>query len=470
MSTIREEIAATLAADPREEGRRAARMPLSVVIDYVAPTIGIGFMFLLVNLYLMSFATDVLLIAPAAMGTIFGVSRLWDAVSDPVAGYWSDRTNTRFGRRRPWLIAAILPVGIAYTLLWSPPAALSGGALIAWTALGVFGFYSAMTIFIVPHTALGAELTDDTHDRTRIFAFRHVGWTLGSLLAVGGLYRLTTIDDPRGGAFTLAVTVAVVTGLSLIWAAVRLRERPEYQGRGATSPLAASKDVWANPHARLLLVVYLIENLGGATIAILTPYVGKYVLHTPEQTSFYILVYMVASLVFVPIWLPLGRRFGKKRLWVASMMLTSFAFGGMFFLSEGTVTLIYVMAGLAGFSSGCGAMMAPSIQADVIDYDEYLTGQRKEGAYFAAWNFVFKTATGVTLMLTGFVLQFAGFVPNEVQSESAEFAIRALYSLFPLACYGIGTLIFLRFKLDEKEHARIRKILDERAAAGATAR
>jgi GPH family glycoside/pentoside/hexuronide:cation symporter len=233
--------------------------------------------------------------------------------------------------------------------------------------------------------------------------------------------------------------------------------------------MAASRDVWANPHARLLLVVYLIENLGAATIAILTPYVGKYVVHTPEQTSFYILTYMVASLVFVPIWMPLARRFGKKRLWVASMLLTAFAFGGMFFLSKGTVTLIYVMAALAGFSASGGAVIAPSIQADVIDYDEYLTGERKEGAYFAAWNFVFKTATGVTLMLTGFVLQLAGFAPNEEQGPNAEFAIRALYSLFPLGCYLIGTVIFLRFRLDEKEHARIRRILDERAAETAPA-
>ena len=110
-------------------------------------------------------------------------------------------------------------------------------------------------------------------------------------------------------------------------------------------------------------------------------------------------------------------------------------------------------------------MIGPSVQADVIDFDEYQTGQRKEGAYFAAWNFVFKLATGVTLMLTGFVLQAVDFVPNQAQTESARLAIKALYSLFPLICYSLGTLLFLRFKFDEKEHRRIRAVLDERAAA-----
>ena len=462
MSSVQEEIEAPPRMMPVEGAAESERLPLGMVTTYVLPTLGVGFMFLLVNLYLMSFATDVLLIAPAAMGAIFGLSRLWDAVSDPVAGYLSDRTQTRFGRRRPWLVASIVPIGLAYVLVWSPPASLSGSTLVAWMAVGVLGFYSAMTIFIVPHTALGAELTNDTHDRTRIFGLRHIGWTLGSLLAVGGLYRLTTSEAPRQAAFELAIVVAVVTGGSLLYAAARLRERPEYQGRGGAKPLAAMRDVWANPHARLLLVVYLVESLGGATIAILTPYVGKYVLKTPEQTSFYILVYMVASIAFVPIWLPLARRFGKKPLWVTSMLLTSVGFGGMFFLTEGATTLMYSMAALAGFAAGCGAMVAPSIQADVIDYDEYLTGERKEGAYFAAWNFVFKSATGITLMLTGFVLQFAGFVPNQEQAESAEFAIRSLYSLFPLTCYLIGTGVFLRFGLDEAEHLRIRRVLDER--------
>ena len=107
-------------------------------------------------------------------------------------------------------------------------------------------------------------------------------------------------------------------------------------------------------------------------------------------------------------------------------------------------------------------MVGPSIQADVIDFDEHQTGQRKEGAYFAAWNFVFKSASGLTLMLTGWVLQFSGFVPNAEQTESARFWMLALYSLFPLVCYVIGTALFTSFSLDEAEHRRIRAELDAR--------
>ncbi|HIC34842.1 MAG TPA: hypothetical protein EYO78_08550, partial [Gammaproteobacteria bacterium] len=153
-----------------------------------------------------------------------------------------------------------------------------------------------------------------------------------------------------------------------------------------------------------------------------------------------------------------------------SMLLTGVSFGGMFvlpFLDTVDVRLItmIVLAIFAGFAAGCGGTISASIQGDVIDYDEYVTGERKEGTYFAAWNFVYKCAMGVMLMLTGFVLQAAGFVPNEVQSMQTQIAIVSLYSLFPLVCYAIGAMLFRRFKLNEQAYAEIRSVLDARRAS-----
>ena len=201
------------------------RLRLAVILDYTAPTVGIGFMFLLVNLYLMKFSTDVLLIAPGAMGLIFGFSRIWDALSDPVAGYLSDRTHTRLGRRRPWILAGSVPIAGVFVLLWSPPASLAGAGLVGWMAAMVFGFYTAMTIFIVPHTSLGAELTDSYHDRTRIFGVRHITWTIGSALALVGMWMLIEASDPRATALQVSLLVAGFTVALLLWAVVRLREQ-----------------------------------------------------------------------------------------------------------------------------------------------------------------------------------------------------------------------------------------------------
>jgi len=442
----------------------AKRLALTTILSFCAPTFGVGFMFFLVGLYMTPFATDVLLISPGAMGAIFLISRLWDAISDPIAGFLSDRTRSSLGRRRPWIAASVIPICGMYVMMWSPPEDLQGNVLVVWMALGVIGFYTAMTIFIVPHTALGAELTDAYHDRTRIFGFRHVIWTLGTIAAVGGMQLIINADAARQVARQSSLVVSAVTAILLVTAVAVLRERKEFQGRGGKNPLHSFRDVWRNHHARLLLVIFLIENLGSATIGVLTFYVAKYVIMRPDLTGYFIFAYMGASIVFIGIWLPLSRRFGKKRLWVTSMLLTASAFGGMFFLEEGRILLISVLAVLGGTAAGCGAMIGPSIQADVIDYDEYKTGQRKEGAYFAAWNFVFKSATGITIMVTLSVLELVGFEPNIEQSDEVKFAIVALYSLAPLACYLVGAFLLSSFSLDETEHTRIRRVLDARAS------
>jgi GPH family glycoside/pentoside/hexuronide:cation symporter len=445
----------------------AARLPRSVIAFYTLPTFGTGYMFLLIALYLMKFATDVLSIAPAAMGTIFGLARIWDAVTDPVAGYLSDRTQHAAGRRRPWMFASAFLLAGAFLMCFSPPASLAGPWLVGWMAVAVFGFYTATTVLLMPHLSLGAELTDDYHERSRLFGIRHVTWTLGSTLALVGMSLLIRAEQAgelasRAMAFRQALVAGGITTVLILLTVARLRERPDFRGRGSKHPYRAARDIWANPHSRLLLIVTLIENLGAATIGILTLYISEYVVGTPQLAPLFILSYMVPSFASVPLWIPLSRRVGKKNLWMFSMLLTAFSFGGMFFLREGSVVLISVLAFTAGLAAGCGGTVSPSIQADVIDYDEYQTGERKEGAYYAAWNLVFKASSGLTLMLTGFVLELSGFVPRQEQTETVKLALRSLYALYPMVCFLIGAALFLRFQLDELEHDRIRAVLEER--------
>jgi GPH family glycoside/pentoside/hexuronide:cation symporter len=358
---------------------------------------------------------------------------------------------------------------VSFVIAFAPPDGLSGAWLVTWMAVGVFGFYSAMTLFIVPHLSLGAELTPDYHDRSRIFGVRHATWTVGSILSLGAMAALIAaeqrgVDAARDMARNLGWLAALCTGVLLLVAGFRLRERAEFQGRGSEHPLRAFADVWANPHARLLLAVTLIENLGAATIGILTLYVMEYVVGDPTFAPLAILCYMIPSVASVPLWIPLSRRFGKKNLWMFSMLLTALVFGGFWFVGEGDVWLVCGLAVLAGVAAGCGGTVSPSVQTDVIDYDEYRTGERKEGAYFAAWNFVFKASFGVTLMLTGYVLQFSGFEPNVEQTDTVKRALIGMYSIYPMVCYLIGTLLFARFSLNEAEHREIRAALDARAA------
>jgi len=441
---------------------------------YGAPAIGAGYMYLLLSLYMMKFATDILLIAPAAMGVIYSISRIWDAVSDPLVGYLSDRTTTRLGRRRTWILASCIPISAGFYMVFAPPMSLSDTGLVVWTAIAVIGFYSAMTLFFVPHLSLGAELSDDYHERSRMFGTRHFAYIFGSILSLVSLYFLINEEYAEGGnvrelASDLGLLAVVVMFVLVLFAVARLRERPEFQGRMNASPISAFRDVWQNPHARLLLVVTFIEHVGSSAIAALTLYVTHYVVGAPTWAPLIIFAYMLPSSASVPLWLPLSRRFGKIKVWLGGMLLTGVSFGSMFLLPffetvEMRLTWITLMAVFAGLANGCGGTIGPSVTGDVIDYDEHLTGERKEGAYFAAWNFVQKGALGVMLLLTGFVLEFSGFVPNEDQTMTVKLAMVTLYGLFPLVCYAIGAAMFSRFKLDEKAHAEIRTALDAKAA------
>ena len=421
-------------------------------------------MYLLVNLYIMKFSTDVLLIAPAVMGVIFSISRIWDAVSDPVAGYLSDRTTFKFGRRRTWILVSFVPISLGFLAVFSPPASMEGQALDTWMMFAILGFYSAMTLFLVPHMALGAEISDDYHERTKLFGVRHIGFTLGSILALVSMSILIK-EDVRQLASNLALLSVLIMSAFIIFSVSRLKERPEYQNRVNKNPFKAFRDVWKNYHAKILLIILFIENLGGAVIGVLTLYVTQYIVEAPEWAPLIIFAYMFPAAASVPLWIPLSRKYGKIKLWIFSLAATGIAFGGIFiipFLDSVTERLIVIFTGaiLGGIAAGCGGAVGPSIKGDVIDYDEYLTGERKEGTYFAAANFVFKSATGIMLLLTGFVLQFSGFIPNQPQTMEVKIALISLYGLVPLIFYSLGAfLLYKKFKFGEKEHAAIKSEL-----------
>lgn len=440
-----------------------AKVPLGTLLVYGLPSLFVSFTFMLVLVYLMKYATDVLLVPAVVMGVLFGLSRVSDAVLDPVVGYLSDRTHSRLGRRRSWLLASALPLGATFVMLWSPPSHLEGVALAVWMGVGVFAYHVATTLFSIPHEALGAELTTSYHDRTRIFGVRHIVGTLGSLLALGGMWLLMEAEDPRTTAFALALAIGVAFALSTLLAVIRLREPAQHQGRGGRNPWRAFADVWRNPHARLLLLVFGIENFGTAILSVMIAYVMKYVFDLERYTTAFMLLYFVPAILFVPVWIRLSRRFGKRNLWIFSMSMLTIAFGGLAFVRAGDAWLVCALGVIAGVGGGCGAVVGPSIQADVIDFDERFTGERKEGTYFAVWAFVRKSAFGVATMLTGLLLGLIGYEPNVEQSEATKFGMRTLFGIVPGLCYLAGTLCFLRFRLDEAAHLAIRRELDARA-------
>ncbi len=444
------------------------QLSIKLIWIYTVPRVATGVMGILFSVYLMKFSTDVLLIAPAVMGTLIAASRIWDAFSDPMVGYLSDRTRSPLGRRRSWLFYSAIPMGIGLCMIWSPPLMLSGVMTIFWMALALLVYETASTAFYIPHGALGVELSPNYHERTKLFGYSHMFTAIGSVLGLAALYFMGEAEDKRTFAFYLSAIAGACIACLILWSARLMPERKDYQGRGPENVFKSIRDVFRNPHALLLLVVYGIETFGAAVIGVLVPYLVEYVIpmdQLPMSGSAFmvsiLLVYTVPQFIFTPLWIHLSRRFGKKTLWLSAMWLSSATFLGYFFAID-YVNLIWILAFAQGLASGCGLVVAPAIKADIIDYDEYKTNERKEGAYLAVWNLFRKSSAALTALIVGWVLQFSGFEPNVEQSDDVKFALRALFSLLPFACYFIGALLFTKFQFNEAEQVKVRKALDLR--------
>jgi Na+/melibiose symporter-like transporter len=445
------------------------RLRLVDLILYALPGMGANFLFSLVLVMYMNFATDVLGVAASAVGAIFLACKVWDAISDPVVGRLSDRTSTKLGRRKSWLLASSVPLAITGLAMWAPPRSLDEVQLVVWISVSVFAFYTAYTLFDVPHMALGAELTFDARDRNRVFGVRQLFRTFGLFAAFGlGAAALEDQSQARDNARWMALAVGVFAAVT-IWIAVSLlpKEPEGHQGRGGESPFRAMRDVWQNPHARLLLFVFFIEQLGLGGIGVLVPYAVRYVILQPDMISEILSIYVVSTVVSIPIWVWLGNRNDKRRLWLIAMFMGGVGFGLLILIGENTVGTIVVACILAGASSGCGPTLGQAIKADVIDWDEYHTGERKEGAYFAAWSFTSKLATGLMLGVVGFSLDFSGFDPTlPAQSELTQWTIRFLMGGVAMVGFAFGIMAFRHFALGPKEHQRIRAAIDRGETPG----
>lgn len=444
------------------------RLPTRTLLSYGVAAAPPQFMYVLILIMYLKYAVDDLGASAAAVGTIFLVAKLWDAVSDPMVGNLSDRTTHRLGRRKVWLFVSAPLLCVFGTMVWAPPTGLEGAALIAWITVGTLGFYTAYTVFEVPHMALGAELTFDGQQRNLVFGVRQATRTLGMFAAgTGGVFL---VQQGASVASLSAYAVGVAT-LVVVFGSVAMLppERADFVGRGGDNPFRALRDVLANPHARLLLFVFFIENIGSGGIGVLIPFVIEYVVKMPEMVPVLLGMYMVSALAAVPFWIWLGRYFEKRHLWLFAMVQGGIGYGLNLWVGEGDWMLVAVASLLSGTAGACGNTLGQALKAEVIDFDEYRTGERKEGAYFAGWSFVSKLAAGIMVGVVGFSLEWSGYVENAAeQAPLAKTTMIALMGGVPLIGYGIGALAFTRFKLSEKEHARIRGELDRQAQARAT--
>jgi len=449
----------------KAEARKS--VPFHKKIAYAAPAYALAVVGIPIYVYIPKFYTDIIGVNVVLMGYILLSVRIFDALTDPAIGYISDRIKTPFGRRRPFIAGGSFFVSLSMYFLFNPPEASSSYSAL-WFGVCIYALFFFWTLVSVPYESLGPEITFDYNERMSLFGVRDGFLIAGTLAAASSpalmewLFNLSdTAQGERDKFFWIAVIYApFVIGFSW-WCVLSIKERLPI---AVSRPLGLMKGIRQMGNNRpfvILLIAYTISAIGNNLPATLILFYVEYVLQS-KLADFFLLIYFVTGIIFLPGWISISRKIGKKPAWLTSMAVNSGAFFGVFFLGPGDEVIYGVLVFLSGIGFGATLAIPSAIQADVIDYDEWLTGERREGQYIGLWSISKKLAAAVGIGAGLSILGAAGYTPNVEQSEQVTLVLRTLYALVPSVCNLIAILIALAYPISGKIHENIRKAIDDR--------
>ncbi len=438
--------------------------------SYGAPAFALALFGVPVFVHLPKFYADVAGAPLGALGTAILLTRIFDGITDPIIGALSDRTRTRWGRRRPFLAIGALPLALSVVALFAPP---SGAAAAPWFLACMTLAFLAWTVVQIPYQALGTELAGGHHGRTTLFAIRDGLWMLGTLVAAAAPATVRAVREATGAPAdeaavfrTLGVAYAVLLAALPLWCAWRVPEPAAPVARQPDLTLDGLAGVWrGNRPYRLLLLAYAVASLGGALPGTLLFFYVEQVLQAPAATDALLGLYFVAGFAGLPVWTWASRRLGKLRAFLAATLLSVGVFLGALWLGPGDVMAFAGITVLSGLGFGATLLLPASMLADTLDFESLRSGTRREGLLLGIWGIVMKASAaigaGVALPLLGwwgYVSGAASQPPETVQ------AIRLLYCAVPCACYAVALAIAVRYPIDAREHARILRELEARSA------
>jgi Na+/melibiose symporter-like transporter len=369
----------------------------------------------------------------ATVGALLLVVRLLDAIQDPLLGFWSDRTAARGGARTVFVVAALPLVAGGLWMLFHPPQA-STATLAAWLGAGLVATYLGFSMASISYFAIGAELSTDYHERTRVTAARGAAGVIGVLLAAALPQWLAADGDLAAGLrrFSLVHVPVLVVGAGALLLATS-RSADAAHAPGAMAPrwrdLAAPL---GNRRFRWLLAVFVGSGVASAIPATLILFFVQDVLGRGDLAPAFLGIYFLFGAAGMPLWVATSKRIGKKRAWALGMGMSVVAFVGAAVLGDGDAIAFGVICALSGIAYGAELALPPSILADVVDADR-ATGaaSRPDGAYFGFWQLSEKLnlalAAGIALPLLGAV----GYVPGTPQGPGGSLSL--MYAALPCA-------------------------------------
>ena len=421
-----------------------------------------------IQFFLLIFYTDGALIAPALAGSALLIGKIWDAVNDPLFGWISDRTTSRFGKRRVYMIFGALPLAIAVMLLWFVPGGLTDAWVFVWI-VGTFILYDTFnTVTSVPYYALTAELTQDYDERASLTTFRMIlgvpAYLVGAAITpvIVGLFAIK-----RTGYGAVGLLYGLIAAAALWIAAAGLKERRDMsESKSETPPLRAFLATFRNRPFVRLIAAYLIANVAFALIQTLLAFFLIYQLRMDQKTQVPIVMFLLlASIgVFLFPWKMLSDRLNKGPAYALGLAIGGLAVAFTFLLPHEQTPWIYLIAVVAGIGFSANWVFPWAMVPDVVEYDQLETGEHRGGMYYGVWGFTSKLTAALGIGLSGWVLQLFGFAPNVEQSAQTLLGIRLFFGPAPAIILAIALPLLIGYPITRSAHANVRRKLEARSA------
>jgi GPH family glycoside/pentoside/hexuronide:cation symporter len=446
-------------------------LPLRIKLAYGGGDLSHAIAGIVISFFQLYFLVIVAGLSAGSAGLILGISRVWDAITDPAMGIFLDRSRSRFGQRRIWLALGAVPFGISFFLLWIVPP-FDQIEKFVYYLIVILLFETVTTMVGVPYGALTPDLTRDYHERTSLNSFRFASSLGGSLLGLLIHQSLVSLfADQQTGYIVAGVVVGTICIVPLFWCffgipsdAIAPHDRP------TTSPRRQLKRLLLNQAYLFVMGIYLCSWLAVQITAAVLPFYVTFWLQRYDLQMFIVAAVQGSALLVLFGWKQISDRVGKRVTYVLGMIIWVAVQAGLFFLQPGQIVLAFVLATLAGLGVATAYLIPWSMLPDVLELNEVRTGERPEGLIYGFMVFAQKLGIGLGLFLVGTTLDAFGFQSPQpgqdpttlTQPTTALDAIRFIVGPIPALLLLIGMLLAWRYPITRQRHAELHQVLAER--------
>ncbi len=414
------------------------------------------------SVFVFYFYTDVLGITPEQAGTIFFIAVLWDAITDPIVGVLADRTRTRWGKYRPYLLFASVPLALSLIAVFLKPD-WPIEELFILALLSHLLFRLCFTLIYIPYTSMLAKISPDTTERSSVAAYKSVAVSFGTLTV--SLFTLKLVDFFGGGdeskGFLLTAALFAVLMVCSLWvcffSTTEVSESEENFDKARYEILAAGKSLIKN--GPFLMVFFGVIAFTGCYTIMLKSivYFFKYNLADAESARWGLSAASLSGIFAVPIWVVVTKRTSKRFVWIAGSILAS---SGLLVLHlNQEITIISAVINIFVIACGISAFLMTfyAMIADTIDYGEWKYGTRIEAFSFSVLSFANKSSLAIGGGSLGFMMASVGYTANAEQSAEALMGIKTILTLVPAAGFLVSAIVIYFYPIDAKYHQKIRE-------------